>query len=329
MGDRVAVLRGGALQQLAAPQELYEQPANLFVASFIGSPAMNLYEATVSGPADRLVLSLGSQQLRLPADLARRRPGFAAAEGRKLVAGIRPENLTVAPPGATRELLPRARSPCRPSSSSRSVTSRSSTSRPMREWCATVAASLPQIRALGFRGHRGRVGDRGRRTPRPARPRSPSATNSRLRLTSIASTSSTPRPGRRSEQQARRLSCRCRQSPAPHSRTVCGLAEGGSAFCLTCGGCVLGDRGGSDCRRGGCMATTFQPELLSADVKTAEPAVRVRGLRKAYGALEAVRGDRLPDRGRRGVRAARARTGRARRRRWRSSRGTDRATAAR
>ena len=98
MGDRVAVLRGGTLQQLAAPQELYESPANLFVASFIGSPAMNLYEATVSGPADRLVLSLGSQQLVLPADLARRRPGLATAEGRKLVAGIRPEHLTVAPP---------------------------------------------------------------------------------------------------------------------------------------------------------------------------------------------------------------------------------------
>jgi multiple sugar transport system ATP-binding protein len=97
MGDRVAVLRGGLLQQLAAPQHLYEQPANLFVASFIGSPAMNLYEATVSGPADRLVLSLGSQRLALPADLVRRRPGLAAQE-RKLVVGIRPEHLTVAPP---------------------------------------------------------------------------------------------------------------------------------------------------------------------------------------------------------------------------------------
>jgi multiple sugar transport system ATP-binding protein len=94
MGDRVAVLRDGTLQQLAAPQELYESPANLFIASFIGSPAMNLYEATVSGPADRLVLSLGSQQLALPADLARRGPGLAAAEGRKLVVGIRPEHLT-------------------------------------------------------------------------------------------------------------------------------------------------------------------------------------------------------------------------------------------
>ena len=98
MGDRVAVIRSGTLQQLATPQELYESPTNLFVASFIGSPAINLYEATVSGPADQLVLSLGSQQLALPADLARRRPGLAAAEGRKLVVGIRPEHLTAAPP---------------------------------------------------------------------------------------------------------------------------------------------------------------------------------------------------------------------------------------
>jgi multiple sugar transport system ATP-binding protein len=96
MGDRVAVLRGGALQQLAAPQELYESPTNLFVASFIGSPAMNLYEATVSGPADRLVLSLGSQKLSLPADFARQRPDLVAAAGRKLMVGIRPEHLAVA-----------------------------------------------------------------------------------------------------------------------------------------------------------------------------------------------------------------------------------------
>jgi len=50
MGDRVAVLRDGTLQQLATPLELYESPANLFVASFIGSPPMNLYEAEISGP---------------------------------------------------------------------------------------------------------------------------------------------------------------------------------------------------------------------------------------------------------------------------------------
>ena len=99
MGDRVAVLSSGTLQQLAAPQELYESPANLFVASFIGSPPMNLYEGAISGPADGLVLSLGSQRLALPADLGHRRPGLVAGEGRKLVVGIRPEHLTVAEGG--------------------------------------------------------------------------------------------------------------------------------------------------------------------------------------------------------------------------------------
>ena len=96
MGDRVAVLRDGALQQFAPPQELYERPANLFVASFIGSPAMNLYEATVRGNADRPVLSLGEQRLALSADVARRHPGLVGADGRSIVVGIRPEHLTVA-----------------------------------------------------------------------------------------------------------------------------------------------------------------------------------------------------------------------------------------
>jgi multiple sugar transport system ATP-binding protein len=95
MGDRVAVLRNGELQQLAAPQELYERPANLFVASFIGSPPMNLYEGTVSRSADRFVLSLGSQQLALPADVAARRLG-AVKDGTRIVVGIRPEHLQVA-----------------------------------------------------------------------------------------------------------------------------------------------------------------------------------------------------------------------------------------
>ena len=106
MGDRVAVLRAGVLQQVAAPQHLYEQPANLFVASFIGSPAMNLYEATVSGPADRLVLSLGAQRLALPSDLGQRNPALAAAQGRRLVVGIRPEYLTVAAPTGDAEAAP-------------------------------------------------------------------------------------------------------------------------------------------------------------------------------------------------------------------------------
>jgi multiple sugar transport system ATP-binding protein len=106
MGDRVAVLRDGSLQQFAAPQELYERPTNLFVASFIGSPAMNLYEATVSGPSDRLVVSLGSQQLALPGDLGQRGPSLAAAQDRKLVVGIRPECLTVPFPAGDAEAAP-------------------------------------------------------------------------------------------------------------------------------------------------------------------------------------------------------------------------------
>jgi multiple sugar transport system ATP-binding protein len=96
MGDRVAVLRDGTLQQLATPLELYESPANLFVASFIGSPPMNLYEAEISGPAGELVLALGSQRLALPADVGHRSPGLVASKTRKLVVGIRPEHLTIA-----------------------------------------------------------------------------------------------------------------------------------------------------------------------------------------------------------------------------------------
>jgi multiple sugar transport system ATP-binding protein len=87
MGDRVAVLHGGTLQQYATPRELYDQPANLFVAEFIGSPEMNLYEASVS--EDELVL--GSQRLTIgPAKVL-----LAPYRGRKLIAGVRPEDLVL------------------------------------------------------------------------------------------------------------------------------------------------------------------------------------------------------------------------------------------
>jgi multiple sugar transport system ATP-binding protein len=96
MGDRVAVLRGGVLQQLASPQELYDTPANVFVASFIGSPSMNLYEGTVVAADGGPAVQLGSQRL----DLAGAR-GVPAADGRRVIVGIRPEHLSVsegAPP---------------------------------------------------------------------------------------------------------------------------------------------------------------------------------------------------------------------------------------
>jgi len=99
MGDRVAVLLGGVLQQYDTPRALYDKPANLFVATFIGSPSMNLYEAGLAadGTAGKPTVVLGSQRLDLPAQVAAR---VAAYQGRKVVVGIRPEDLVI-PDGAS------------------------------------------------------------------------------------------------------------------------------------------------------------------------------------------------------------------------------------
>ena len=67
MGDRVAVMRRGELQQVAPPQELYHRPVNLFVAGFIGSPTMNLFQGRIEEDGDRLFLRLGSRRLALAA----------------------------------------------------------------------------------------------------------------------------------------------------------------------------------------------------------------------------------------------------------------------
>ena len=93
MGDRVAVMRAGVLQQCDEPQILYAQPCNLFVAAFIGSPAMNLFEATLSD--DGLSLKLGSQVLTLNQLVHDQRPGLNAFRGRKVVIGLRAEDLPV------------------------------------------------------------------------------------------------------------------------------------------------------------------------------------------------------------------------------------------
>jgi multiple sugar transport system ATP-binding protein len=95
MGDRVAVLQGGVLQQYDTPRALYDRPANVFVATFIGSPAMNLYEAGLSADGasgTRPAVVLGSQRLDLPAPVAAR---VAAYQGRKVIVGVRPEDLVV------------------------------------------------------------------------------------------------------------------------------------------------------------------------------------------------------------------------------------------
>jgi multiple sugar transport system ATP-binding protein len=93
MGDRVAVMRRGELQQMAEPQKLYNAPNNLFVASFIGSPAMNIVEADVVRKGDGIAVRIEEQELPVPEDVTRRRPALAGYVGRKLALGIRPEHL--------------------------------------------------------------------------------------------------------------------------------------------------------------------------------------------------------------------------------------------
>ncbi|RWO00729.1 ABC transporter ATP-binding protein [Mesorhizobium sp.] len=89
MGDRVAVLKGGVLQQVDTPKRLYESPVNAFVAGFIGSPSMNLFEATLTGDE----LMSGTFAIRLQEAAFERRPGLRSFAGRKVVFGIRPEDL--------------------------------------------------------------------------------------------------------------------------------------------------------------------------------------------------------------------------------------------
>ena len=93
MGDRVAVMRKGELQQVAPPQELYERPVNLFVAGFIGSPAMNLVEATIERTNGKVAAKIGSQDLTLDDAVVKSRPKLEEYEGRQVVMGIRPESL--------------------------------------------------------------------------------------------------------------------------------------------------------------------------------------------------------------------------------------------
>jgi multiple sugar transport system ATP-binding protein len=93
MGHRVAVMRDGVLQQVDTPQRLYDAPTNLFVASFVGSPPMNLMEATVERDGGGLVCRLGETRLELPSDLMAERPALADFAGGRIAIGIRPEDV--------------------------------------------------------------------------------------------------------------------------------------------------------------------------------------------------------------------------------------------
>ena len=99
MGDRVSVMRDGHLQQVDTPQNLYDNPDNIFVAGFMGSPAQNLYDAVV-GEGVRSV-KLGSQSIMLPDAVALKRPALRSYVGKDVVIGMRPEHLRAASPETT------------------------------------------------------------------------------------------------------------------------------------------------------------------------------------------------------------------------------------
>ena len=93
MGERVAVLKDGILQQVAPPEGLYDDPDSVFVAAFIGSPSMNLYEATLSAAGENYHLQLGDQEIGVPRSVVEARPALAGYLGEPVVVGFRPEDL--------------------------------------------------------------------------------------------------------------------------------------------------------------------------------------------------------------------------------------------
>jgi multiple sugar transport system ATP-binding protein len=93
LGDRVAVMRRGVLQQVASPQDLYDRPVNLFVAGFIGSPGMNMLTCSIEEDSDgTLWVVFDGQRLRLPDSLMSQRPALRRFLGRQVIVGIRPED---------------------------------------------------------------------------------------------------------------------------------------------------------------------------------------------------------------------------------------------
>jgi multiple sugar transport system ATP-binding protein len=93
LGSLVAVLHDGVLKQVGPPQDVYDRPADLFVAGFMGSPAMNLVEADLSFTDGGVFAEFAQHRLRLADDAVARRPALAAHQGRRIVVGIRPEDM--------------------------------------------------------------------------------------------------------------------------------------------------------------------------------------------------------------------------------------------
>jgi multiple sugar transport system ATP-binding protein len=93
MGDRVAVMRRGELEQVDSPQQLYDRPVNVFVGGFIGSPAMNMVEATLEPSNGTLAAAVGSQRVVVGDEKLSAHPALRAYEGRTIILGVRPEDL--------------------------------------------------------------------------------------------------------------------------------------------------------------------------------------------------------------------------------------------
>lgn len=91
MGDRVAVLRAGKLQQVDTPQNLYDRPKNVFVAAFIGSPSMNLFEGSLHTQGSNLLVRIGDQDLLVPQIVRDQRPALPNFANKTVIVGIRPE----------------------------------------------------------------------------------------------------------------------------------------------------------------------------------------------------------------------------------------------
>lgn len=103
LGDRVAVLRGGVLQQVGTPREVYSLPNNVFVAAFIGTPRINLLRGLVRAPLDgAMTISLGKQFLRLPEPLSLDHQLLRVQQGREVIVGLRSEAVRIAKPSAAR-----------------------------------------------------------------------------------------------------------------------------------------------------------------------------------------------------------------------------------
>jgi multiple sugar transport system ATP-binding protein len=115
MGDRIAVMRDGTLQQVDTPDRVYQRPANRFVAGFIGSPAMNIVDARLTRANGTLHMSIGATRLALDPAVLAERPALAAYDGGSIVVGIRPEDfedasfVSEAPPARTLHTVCRLR----------------------------------------------------------------------------------------------------------------------------------------------------------------------------------------------------------------------------